>query len=66
MKLRDLFENRIVDEEDYYVININNERVVDNRSTIDLRYRDYLNYNVVRLYVRETSKKSYLVIRIEN
>lgn len=65
LTLRDLYENGILRDDDDYVINIDNKRVVDSRTNIDPRYKDFLDYNVARLYARETSNTSYLVIRIE-
>jgi len=63
--LRDLFENNIIHEDDYFIV-VNKDGVLisDNRYEINEDYKKYFNYPVTRMYSKSNTKTDFIKIKI--
>ena len=62
--LRDLFENNIIHEDDYFIVVKDGVLISDNRYGINEDYKQYFNHPVTRMYSKLNTKTDFIKIKI--
>jgi len=64
--LRDLFENNIIHEDDYFIVVKDGVLISDNRYETNEDYKKYFNYPVIRMYSKSNTKTDFIKIKIDS